>query len=73
MNPGIQGYGAQKGVMSEINAAAADHEHQEDQSDRDAQDLHELEQAEYYGAAPTAPPEAVPHRTLLDRLFRRSR
>jgi len=73
MNPGISGYGAQKGVMSEINAAAAEHEHQEDQGDLDAQELVELEQAEYYGAAPTPRPEAAPRRTLLDRLLRRPR
>lgn len=73
MNPGIQGYGTEKGLMTEVNAAAADHEHQEDQADLDAQELHELEQAEYYVTAPTAPPEAAPHRTWLARLLRRSR
>ncbi|HEY7942202.1 MAG TPA: hypothetical protein VID25_09660 [Candidatus Limnocylindrales bacterium] len=70
-NPAIDGAAIVQGLDSN-QAAALHHDAHQAQAILDEADLHEMDQADYYGdAATTGLPAVEPRRSLLDRLLRR--
>lgn len=75
-NPAITGTAIVKG-LDPNQATARHHDADEAQAVLDEADLHEMEQADYYGdaatteAATTEAPAIEPRRSLLDRVLRR--
>lgn len=70
-NPAIVGTAIVKGLESN-QATALHHDADQAQAILDEADLHEMDQADYYGDTATSEPPAIePRRSLLDRLLSR--
>jgi hypothetical protein len=71
-NPGIWGESVRKALNADQDQVAQDHEASSERARLDAEELRDLERSGLYGETPHSPPPSR-RRSLLDRLFRRSR